>query len=105
MQLANSDHDNDSQNQTATGRQDAQWLSAHWMPFTGNRDFKARPRMIVSSTVRAGENASRARPIAVGCAGIVAAALKVVKLPNLAAVECWETQTSGAIYRGEDEAV
>ncbi len=27
------------------------------------------------------------------------------KLPNLAAVECWETQTSGAIYRGEDEAV
>lgn len=26
------------------------------------------------------------------------------KLPNLSAVECWETQTSGAIYRGEDEA-
>ena len=28
-------------------RQDADWLAAHWMPFTGNRDFKARPRMIV----------------------------------------------------------
>ena len=49
MQLANSDHDNDSQNQTATGRQDAQWLSAHWMPFTGNRDFKARPRIITAA--------------------------------------------------------
>lgn len=49
MQLANSDHDNDSQSQTATGRQDAQWLSAHWMPFTGNRDFKARPRIITAA--------------------------------------------------------
>lgn len=29
-------------------RQDAAWLDAHWMPFTGNRNFKARPRMIVS---------------------------------------------------------
>lgn len=26
---------------------DAHWLDAHWMPYTGNRDFKARPRMIV----------------------------------------------------------
>ncbi|WP_404300910.1 aspartate aminotransferase family protein [Alicycliphilus denitrificans] len=28
-------------------RQDAAWLDAHWMPFTGNRNFKAQPRMIV----------------------------------------------------------
>ena len=30
-------------------RMDAQWLEAHWMPYTGNRDFKAKPRMIVSA--------------------------------------------------------
>ncbi len=29
-------------------RTDAEWLQAHWMPFTGNRDFKANPRMIVA---------------------------------------------------------
>ena len=28
---------------------DAAWLDAHWMPFTGNRQFKAHPRMIVSA--------------------------------------------------------
>ncbi len=28
-------------------RTDAAWLDAHWMPFTGNRDFKAHPRMMV----------------------------------------------------------
>jgi beta-alanine--pyruvate transaminase len=28
-------------------RTDAAWLDAHWMPFTGNRDFKANPRMMV----------------------------------------------------------
>jgi len=27
-------------------RQDAAWLDAHWMPFTGNRNFKAKPRMV-----------------------------------------------------------
>lgn len=32
----------------AAVRTDAAWLDAHWMPFTGNRDFKARPRMIVA---------------------------------------------------------
>lgn len=31
-------------------RTDAAWLEAHWMPFTGNRDFKARPRMIVEAS-------------------------------------------------------
>ena len=30
-------------------RQDAAWLDAHWMPYTGNRDFKAHPRMIVGA--------------------------------------------------------
>ena len=26
---------------TSTPRMDAAWLDAHWMPFTGNRNFKA----------------------------------------------------------------
>lgn len=30
-------------------RQDAQWLEPHWMPFTGNRDFKAHPRLIAGA--------------------------------------------------------
>lgn len=30
-------------------RTDAAWLDAHWMPFTGNRNFKANPRMIVGA--------------------------------------------------------
>ncbi len=30
-------------------RTDAAWLEAHWMPYTGNRDFKANPRMMVSA--------------------------------------------------------
>ncbi|MDR2326704.1 MAG: aspartate aminotransferase family protein [Acidovorax sp.] len=30
-------------------RMDAAWLDAHWMPFTGNRNFKAKPRMIVGA--------------------------------------------------------
>jgi beta-alanine--pyruvate transaminase len=30
-------------------RTDAAWLDAHWMPFTGNREFKARPRMITGA--------------------------------------------------------
>jgi beta-alanine--pyruvate transaminase len=25
-------------------------LEAHWMPFTGNRDFKKRPRLIASAS-------------------------------------------------------
>ena len=31
------------------GRTDAEWLAAHWMPYTGNRDFKARPRIMVEA--------------------------------------------------------
>ena len=30
-------------------RTDSAWLDAHWMPFTGNRQFKTHPRMIVSA--------------------------------------------------------
>ena len=31
-------------------RTDAAWLDAHWMPYTGNRQFKANPRMIVEGS-------------------------------------------------------
>src|SRR4051812_40684147 len=30
-------------------RTDAAWLDAHWMPFTGNRQFKAQPRILVAA--------------------------------------------------------
>lgn len=30
-------------------RTDADWLAAHWMPFTGNRQFKADPRLFVQA--------------------------------------------------------
>ncbi|MTW01678.1 aminotransferase class III-fold pyridoxal phosphate-dependent enzyme [Duganella ginsengisoli] len=33
----------------APHRTDAAWLDAHWMPFSGNRNFKADPRMIVGA--------------------------------------------------------
>lgn len=39
---------NDAQ-QLSPQRTDAAWLDAHWMPYTGNRDFKANPRMMVSA--------------------------------------------------------
>lgn len=39
---------NDQQHLAST-REDAAWLEAHWMPYTGNRDFKANPRMIVGA--------------------------------------------------------
>lgn len=39
---------NDAQH-LVTSRTDAAWLDAHWMPYTGNRDFKAHPRMMVSA--------------------------------------------------------
>ena len=28
---------------------DAAWMDAHWMPYTGNRNFKANPRIMVSA--------------------------------------------------------
>ncbi|MBV8250945.1 MAG: aspartate aminotransferase family protein [Comamonas sp.] len=43
MQLA------DTQPQAFAIRQDEPWLQAHWMPFTGNRNFKARPRIITAA--------------------------------------------------------
>ena len=30
-------------------RTDAAWLDAHWMPFTGNRNFKAAPRLMTGA--------------------------------------------------------
>ncbi len=36
-------------NALAAPRTDAAWLDAHWMPYTGNRNFKANPRMMVSA--------------------------------------------------------
>ena len=35
---------------TASPRMDADWLDAHWMPYTANRNFKANPRMIVAAS-------------------------------------------------------
>jgi beta-alanine--pyruvate transaminase len=40
--------ENRDQHSQAT-RTDAEWLDAHWMPYTGNRQFKADPRIIVSA--------------------------------------------------------
>ncbi|MEJ7138888.1 aspartate aminotransferase family protein [Amphibiibacter pelophylacis] len=34
---------------SAQPRTDADWLAAHWMPYTGNRDFKAHPRLITAA--------------------------------------------------------
>ena len=39
----------DTNTATQAVRTDAAWLDAHWMPFTGNRNFKANPRMIVGA--------------------------------------------------------
>ncbi|WBY01049.1 aspartate aminotransferase family protein [Ramlibacter tataouinensis] len=36
--------------ESAPVRTDAAWLDAHWMPFTGNRQFKADPRLIVAAS-------------------------------------------------------
>jgi beta-alanine--pyruvate transaminase len=33
----------------AAVRTDADWLESHWMPYTGNREFKANPRLIVEA--------------------------------------------------------
>ena len=39
----------DTEARSLASPQDAQWLSAHWMPFTGNRNFKAQPRIITAA--------------------------------------------------------
>jgi beta-alanine--pyruvate transaminase len=42
--------DNNSNAGMATSlRADAAWLDAYWMPFTGNREFKRNPRMIIAA--------------------------------------------------------
>ena len=42
---------NDAQHLTPAkaARKDAAFLEAHWMPYTGNRDFKANPRLMASA--------------------------------------------------------
>lgn len=37
------DKPNDKSNDKSN---DKQWMESHWMPFTGNRDFKANPRLL-----------------------------------------------------------
>ena len=32
---------------TSTFPMSREWMESHWMAFTGNRDFKANPRMMV----------------------------------------------------------
>jgi beta-alanine--pyruvate transaminase len=39
----------DSQQLAPRPRTDAAWLDAHWMPYSGNRNFKADPRIITSA--------------------------------------------------------
>jgi beta-alanine--pyruvate transaminase len=39
----------DSQHLATAARADADWLAAHWMPYTGNRDFKANPRLFTAA--------------------------------------------------------
>ena len=33
----------------SAARTDAAWLDAHWMPFTANREFKVKPRLMVAA--------------------------------------------------------
>ncbi len=40
---------NESHHLGAACRTDQEWLAAHWMPSTGNRDFKAAPRLITAA--------------------------------------------------------
>jgi beta-alanine--pyruvate transaminase len=40
------------QHDATTTPTDASWLSAHWMPFTGNRQFLANPRLITGAAGR-----------------------------------------------------
>jgi beta-alanine--pyruvate transaminase len=40
---------NDPLDQAAKNRTDPAWLEAHWMPYTGNRQFKANPRIMASA--------------------------------------------------------
>ena len=46
MDMTDSQHIHTPQSRPRT---DAAWLQAHWMPYTGNRDFKAHPRIITGA--------------------------------------------------------
>ncbi|MBK6787441.1 MAG: aspartate aminotransferase family protein [Betaproteobacteria bacterium] len=61
----------DMKEQTLLGapRTDAAWLAAHWMPYTGNRDFKSSPRMIVRAKGRYYQDA-QGRQIFDGLSGL-----------------------------------
>jgi len=50
-------------------RTDADWLAAHWMPFTGNREFKAHPRLMVAAEGAYYRDAE-GRPIFDGLSGL-----------------------------------
>ena len=39
----------DPRTSTSPYPRDPAWLQAHWMPYTANRNFKAKPRMLVSA--------------------------------------------------------
>ena len=41
---------NESWLATGATRTDAEHLAAHWMPFSGNREFKANPRMVTGAS-------------------------------------------------------
>jgi beta-alanine--pyruvate transaminase len=42
----------DQATQAAQARTDADWLAAHWMPYTPNREFKAAPRLFAGGSGR-----------------------------------------------------
>ena len=50
MNLNDSQHLSSSPTTADTARSDAAWLEAHWMPYTGNRQYKQAPRMMVSAS-------------------------------------------------------
>ena len=49
MKLNDNAPDNEVLSTTTPYSQDPAWMDAHWMPYTGNRNFKANPRMLVSA--------------------------------------------------------
>lgn len=64
-------------------RTDAAWLDAHWMPYTGNRNFKADPRMIVEARVPTSPMATAARSSTASRAcGARASATAALKSPK-----------------------
>ena len=50
MNLNDSQHLSSSPTTADPARSDAAWLEAHWMPYTGNRQYKQAPRMMASAS-------------------------------------------------------